>query len=508
MTTWRRTYPRGSNIIKDLPELHSDNFTIIEDAAELEHYSMASANATSGEHRPGAVGAVFEGTTSQINAISASAPAGSMAYDTTLGVFKYMAAGGSWTELGYPTGWSRMRASISTDTPVTAAASADTLLFDTEDYDTQGEYNNATGIFTASATAWYFLTAKACFVASGDQTVSGTTYPAADALYTAWTASGAANRWDTIEEASPEDTDAIYTTTSGASEGVSGAAAIGTDIPTGSIGIAISVDWRAKRVGCVCDNTCYGQSCTCDTTCYGYTCTCNNTCYGYSPCTCNNTCHQDYKTCACFNLCYGYSACSCNYTCYGQACTCNAAGYGYGTGCSCNATCHGETENRVNSWLYIGSSRYDGPTTELEADWTNYTDIWAENPSTGLDWTVAGVSAISAYGLRSHDASADTHAVTAWVSQAHLHSTWSPLRPTGKLHIYKNNALAETSSVPFYESAASGTYVNVGINSLMYLTSGDTIDIRYQKTLLDDTISGGSPNTSLSIHRMGGNNLG
>lgn len=169
--TWRKTYPTTKSKIKDLPTLHSDNFIAIEDALEYEHYSPASANATlSGAHRLGAVGTVYEGTTTQIAALSATAQVGALAYDTTLGMLvRY--TGSLWQAIGQ-TQWSRMRAYLGANVSITADASADILICGTEDYDTLSEYNNSTGVFTALASGYYAIIATTSWLASGSQAIS------------------------------------------------------------------------------------------------------------------------------------------------------------------------------------------------------------------------------------------------------------------------------------------------------------------------------------------------
>ena len=499
--TWRKQYPKDSTIIRDLPILHSDNFNVVMSAAEYEHYSMASGETLSGYHRPGAVGLVYEGTAVQIAALTGMV-AGALARATDLGAFFYY-TGSAWVGLS-ESKWSRMRAYLNTgsEMAVTSGAAAATIVFNKADYDTMSEMNTATGIFTALASGYYLINANACFVASGSQTISGVTYPAANAISTQFTPSAAAN-WDNVEEAAANDADNNLSKTTGHVDLLSGTTAI-TDVPASATDIAVQVNWRAKKAGCVCNNECYSQTCPCDATCYQHSCSCNNTCYGYTSCSCNNTCYvYTGKGCSCNLLCYGYTACSCNNTCYGQTCTCNT-GYGYGTGCGCYNVVYGDEAITMNSALYIGSTRYDGDVVVPEDAFTNYTDIWDVNPSTGLDWTAAGVSAISAFGYRMASVSAGNSTLTGWVSQTNLQTQWYPIRPTLKLHIYKNGALAETSITPIYESKGAATNQTASIGSIIWLVPTDQVDIRVQKTLYNDVISAGSSLTNLSIHRLAG----
>lgn len=499
MVTWRKLYPKDTTVEKDLPVLHSDNFNVIQSAAECEHYSMASANTLSGYHRPGAVGAVYEGTTAQIAALS-SPNAGAMAWDTTLGVFKYY-TGSVWTIIS-SSKWSRIRSYLnSVDISVTAGASAEILVFNQVDYDTLSEYNNSTGVFTALASGYYAVNANACFVASGNQTLSGIKYPAANAVSTQFTPSGAANNWQNVDEPTPDDADNNRSSTDEHCDLFSGSTAI-TDVPAGATSIAVKVNWRAKRGGCVCNNECYSQACACNATCHSFTCACNGSCYGYVGCTCNYTCYGYGKSCDCNYSCYGYTACTCNSTCYGQTCSCNT-GYGGGS-CGCNAQVHGGDAITMAGALYIGGNRYDASARIPASTFTSYEDVWALDPSTGLDWTAAGVSAISGFGYRIASVSAGDSTLTGWASQCNLVSEWLPLRPTAKLHLYVDSALSETVQVPFAESVGANTFQVASFTGVVYLTAGQTLDIRYQKTLLNDTITAGSPNTNLSIHRLAG----
>lgn len=504
MTTWRKEYPKTTTRLSDLPEIHTDNFNVIQSASNYEHHSMASADtALSGKHRLGAVGVIFEGTTAEINALSSTCGTGAVAYDTTLGVMKYY-SGSAWTVL--TTNWDRLRAYRSTDIAVTADASADILPFDTEDYDTLSAYNNATGVFTATVSGYYLITANVCFVASGSQGTTGVEYATAQAVASGWTPVGVANNWQNVDEVIGAENNADYniTATLSATDGMSGTV---VDTLTGSSNIAVSINYRAQRSGCVCNNTCYGQDCSCDITCYVHSCGCNASCYGYSAGIQTWSCGGKGGTCVCDI--YGYSPCSCNYGCYGEGCSCNAAGYGAGAGCSCYDSVHGGDQVQVSSFLRIGGTNYRSNPIIPETSWTNYEDIWTDDPSTSLNWTTAGVSAIQAFGYECRQvsagvASAGGTSCSAAVSVARLSADWYPLRPVLKLHVYVDSALSESSNLPIYESLSAATYHGAEIMTIKYLSAGATVDIRYQKTLLDDTITAGSTNTNLSIHRLTG----
>jgi hypothetical protein len=152
----------------------------------------------------------------------------------------------------------------------------------------------------------------------------------------------------------------------------------------------------------------------------------------------------------------------------------------------------------------MGSSPYSGAEVVPEDAFTTYTESWSADPRFGTPWTAAGVSAISAFGYRSTSISAGDSALTAWVSQCNLKTYWYPIRPSVNLYIYKNGAALESSRTPIYESLGAATYQTASIASIVHLHTGDTIDIRVVKTVISDTISAGSVNTNLSIHRLAG----
>ena len=58
----------------------------------LEHIFGISTT-TDGQHKPGLCGICYVGTTAEVEALAATAPNGSLAFDITLGVFKYMVTG-------------------------------------------------------------------------------------------------------------------------------------------------------------------------------------------------------------------------------------------------------------------------------------------------------------------------------------------------------------------------------------------------------------------------------
>ena len=156
----------------------------------------------------------------------------------------------------------------------------------------------------------------------------------------------------------------------------------------------------------------------------------------------------------------------------------------------------------MNSALYIGSSRYDGDTIIPEDSFTEYEDIWETDPSTGLDWTAAGASAISGFGYRAATVSAGESTLTGWVSQLNCQVNWWPIRPVVKIHLYINEVLTETSVTPIYESLGAATYQTASFSTIRHLHAGDEVIIKVQKTMFDDIISANSNLTNLSIHRL------
>jgi hypothetical protein len=376
-----------------------------------------------------------------------------------------------------------------------------------------GEYSVSAGVFSALASGYYLVNANVCFVASGDQALCAAKYPAASAASADWpwvyNGGSYINRtwaWAFVnEQGAPNESDYVLSCDTGdlnSFTGFSGSAPI-TDVPAGASDIRVTAYMRYACGGCVCQNTCYGDGCACDGSCHNFTCSCHSQCYGYAACSCNLTCYGQSKGgCTCYQQCYGYAACSCNYTTYGAVCGCYIPAYGVSR-CRCQNTCYQETEVAIAPTLLVGGTLYSGASISpsANAEWYNYTYSWDLDPSTGLPWTAAGVSAIQGYGPETTYISSGVYGA---ITQYNLKLYWYPVRPAAKLHIYKNDALLESSYTPFYESAASATNHVASIASMLYLTAGDYIDVRYEKTLENDTISAGSEFTNFSIHRLTG----
>ena len=491
--SWRKLYPNSDNAINEIPAILRDNFDAIEDAYDLEHYSPSSGSAAvSGEHRLGLVGAIYEGTTAQIAALT-SPQDGALAYDTTVGVLiRYN--GSAWFRIG-ANYWSRFRAYASSGTAVTSGASAQTLVFDTENYDTLAEYSTTTGIFTALASGYYLLVAQITMAASGTQTTTAVT-SAKGTVATTWNVSGAASNLLAIDDyPTANDADFNTTQTCGNTDTFSGT--LGAP-PAGADPIIVSVRFRSRRRGCVCNNACYGEGCTCNNACYGHTCTCDNVCYGYTACSCDATCYGYGKVCTCDGTCYEYSACSCNFSCYVHTCdTCYNTVYGT-AGCTCDVTCYLESETKPTGILRKGGVNYTGSTVALTTAFVDYSESWSVDPATGLAWTPAAVSGIQGFGYNAVLASAGCYAD---ISQCYLRLDWFPNRPVMGLHIYKNNSLYQSTYRPIHESSIS-PYQVVALWSMLFLVPGDTIKITYTKTMKNDNIYPGTEYTYFALHRL------
>jgi hypothetical protein len=349
MGTWLKNSPTTNNKIKEIPAIIQDNFDAIEDAYELEHYSPASANVVPGAHRLGVIGAIGQGTTVELT--GSSPLSGALAYDTTRGILRRY-NGASWNDIG-TSYHSRVRAYLSSSVPITASTGGvggRDIVYDTEDYDTLGEYDNTTGIFTAKASGYYVVIAQASLVASGTQLDTAVVSATGRLGTYTWLPSGSSLNYQNIDEyPTPIDTDFNTAQTCGATDTFSGSL---PPLPDDTGLTYVTVAFRGRRRGCVCNSTCYGgySACSCNNSCYGYTaCSCNAQCYGYGACSCNNSCYG--QGCYCDYACYG-QGCTCNYTCYGDvACTCNATCYGY-TACSCNAACYGYGACSCNAACY------------------------------------------------------------------------------------------------------------------------------------------------------------
>jgi hypothetical protein len=97
-------------------------------------------------------------------------------------------------------------------------------------------------------------------------------------------------------------------------------------------------------------------------------------------------------------------------------------------------------------------------------------------------------------------------ACSAEISQAYLQLGWWPPRPVIGIYIYKNGTLLESAYQPIM-NAGTTTYQAASIMSVVYLSAGQTLDIRYTKTMDNDIVYGNAAYTYLAIHRLAGNCL-
>lgn len=289
---WNKSYPTSDTKIRDLPDILSNNFEAIEEALDVEHDTLTSG--TSGHHRAGGIGIIFEGTTAAITALS-SPPSGALAYDTTIGYLRKY-TGSEWVVMtdSHP----RMRAYKSANSTAASASTqtstGDYVIFDTEDYDELSEYDHTTGIFTAAACGLYHIILSVAVCASAPILTSS-------AVATA-TSDDTPKEWTEIppqfsnlhylridEYPTPDDADYITTQASGKQEMFNHYQEGKTPVPLNASSIQVSVKFRARTQGCICDNTCYEEAgCPCDEACYDHSCTCDNECYEFS-CACYNT---------------------------------------------------------------------------------------------------------------------------------------------------------------------------------------------------------------------------
>jgi len=83
---WKKEQPTDSLRLSEVPQILRDNLAAIEDWTEVEHYSIdpSASSANSGAHIPGSASVAYEGTTTEIAAISPGA-SGAVAFNTTTG---------------------------------------------------------------------------------------------------------------------------------------------------------------------------------------------------------------------------------------------------------------------------------------------------------------------------------------------------------------------------------------------------------------------------------------
>jgi hypothetical protein len=158
---WISNWPLSGTPVSGSPDQKQDNFEIIEDWWDVEHFTFTSGN--SGEHLPGRVAALYYGTQTQIDSL-VSPGTGSLAYATDKGTLELYR--GSWERLteNY---FSRVR-NIATSmtiptsvwTPITTWESSSASGM----YDTLDEWSSSK--FTARAAGYYLVIFHASWVYS------------------------------------------------------------------------------------------------------------------------------------------------------------------------------------------------------------------------------------------------------------------------------------------------------------------------------------------------------
>lgn len=173
--TWQLARPSTEDSIAGIPAILQGNWVAIAALLGVSHYTWSSA--LSGRHVSGQPGILFTGSQTQINAI-ASPVSGALALASGTGIEHYYS--GAWNDIGRR-GWSRARAYVSESIPFTActtsATDTQTIIFDTEDYDELGEYDNTTGTFTVSAGGPYLIIASICLCANATCATTVTATP-------------------------------------------------------------------------------------------------------------------------------------------------------------------------------------------------------------------------------------------------------------------------------------------------------------------------------------------
>ncbi len=165
---WTEARPSSHDSLKDVPTIVQENLDAFEDGFGVEHYTFTTPS-LSGRHKAGYVGIMYQGVTSGILALEASA--GCLAYDTSEGILVFH-DGSTWESLSGTASnhWERMRAYLGTSYAITA--DLDPVIFDTTDYSVLDCYRTGTGTYTASAAGVYLVVVSVrfstSFAASGD----------------------------------------------------------------------------------------------------------------------------------------------------------------------------------------------------------------------------------------------------------------------------------------------------------------------------------------------------
>ena len=161
---WTITEPTSATLASQTPTLYQGNWDAIEDYMLTEHYTFTSS--LSGFHLLGIAGVTMEGATSAITAIAASPGSGALAFDTTVGAWKFCSTGSSagWKTIHNNLGTTRVRASVASNSTITSGTTS-IVPFDTEAVDSLGEFSASTYILSA-ADAGYFIVSATMEISS------------------------------------------------------------------------------------------------------------------------------------------------------------------------------------------------------------------------------------------------------------------------------------------------------------------------------------------------------
>lgn len=155
--SWSSTVPTTATLASQTPTFYRGNWTAIENFISAEHYTFT--NELSGMHIVGAVGAIAEGTTTELDDISATPGSGALSFDTTLGAWKFCSNGTSgdgWKTVHKDLPTTRIHSVSFGDEPIAAGAYV-FMSFGTEIYDSLGEF--IASVFTAKEAGYFIVTA-------------------------------------------------------------------------------------------------------------------------------------------------------------------------------------------------------------------------------------------------------------------------------------------------------------------------------------------------------------
>ena len=161
--SWQKTLPTSSTYIISIPGIFQGNWTECENTLGVQHYTYTST--LSGRHKPGITGALYANTTTNINALSATAQSGALAWDTTLGALKRfhgVANAGTWKQVNLDN-LPIVDVYMAGDQTVASAATVTytAIKLDTETKDVMGSFNTTTYKFISPTAGYYLIKAQA-----------------------------------------------------------------------------------------------------------------------------------------------------------------------------------------------------------------------------------------------------------------------------------------------------------------------------------------------------------